>query len=72
MDASPFSLELPGICDLQSKILPIGDVKDLLASRLGEALGFQWKTNTVSSWSNERLSEILAERFRSESWNFRR
>ncbi len=72
MDASPFAPELPGIRDLESKKFHLEEVRDLFTHRLGEALGFRWQSDFVSSWSGERLAEILAERFSSESWNFRR
>lgn len=72
VQASRWAPQLPGVIDLSSRSISIGQIAESFSAALAEVLGINWNVDEISLAERGRAVEIANEKFASERWMFRR
>jgi lipoate-protein ligase A len=72
MQASRWAPQLPGVIDLSSRPISIGQLADSFSASLATALSINWNVDEISPFERRRAVEITTERFASQRWMLRR
>jgi lipoate-protein ligase A len=72
MQASSAAPQLPGVCELTSRSIPIDEFAERFRLALSELLEIDWIPGQLSDQERIRATEIEAERFASRRWLERR
>jgi len=70
--ASRWAPQLPGVCDLGSRSIPIGQFSERWTAALADLLSIEWSKDEISQAEGLRVTEITTQRFSSRDWLYRR
>lgn len=72
MQASRWAPQLPGVIDLSSRPISIGQLAESFSASLAVVLTIDWNVDEISRVEMARAAEITTERFASRRWLSRR
>lgn len=72
LKASPFAPELPGVGDLTGRSISIDQIAAAFGASLAAAFSLRWNVDGLSPAAEERVAQVIRQRYDSPAWTGRR